>query len=245
MSRKCYSKEAKEYLYAHHSEYSFEGMTERINTLFGYEKTVSNIKRYMQHLRLAPKSKNKVSKYTEEMDQFIFDNCKGISVAKLAELFNERFGTEVTKQGMKARMGRIGAKNELLLHKETHPAINHPNAIATRFKKGQECITASPIGTERLSADGYYQIKVSKDKWILKQRLIYQEAYGDLKDDEEVIFLDGDKSNFELSNLMKISKSESIRLNYLGLRSNDKELTKAGVGIVRLDQKIRRLQKGN
>ena len=244
MPRIAYTDEMLDFIREQAKHHKFKVVLRMLNEKYGTNLSYYSILGVCQRHDIKCTVKGK-SNYTKEMDKFILDNCKGISVAKLTEMFNEHFETDLTKGAMKSRMGRIGARNELLLHKETHPAINHPNAVATRFKKGQASLVASPIGTERLNADGYYQVKVSNDKWVLKQRFIYQQAYGDLKDNEEIIFLDGDRSNFELSNLMKISKSESVRLNCLGLRTTDKDLTKAGVGMVRLDQTIRKKQKGS
>ena len=221
-------------MYKHHSEYSFEEMTERINTLFGYDKTVSNVKRYMQHLRLPPKSKKKVSKYTEEMDNFIRNNAKGISTIRLAELFNKEFGTDVTRSAIKSRMRRLGVHNELLLSKDTHPAINSSNAISTRFKKGEANCKAKPIGSERVNKKGYVEVKIARDKWEKKHRVIYEEAFGKFGDNEGVIFLDGNKQNLELSNLKKVSIRELLVANKYNLLFDNQELTTTGVNIAKL-----------
>lgn len=183
--------------------------------------------------------------YTEEMDKFLLENCKGKTIYELADMLNSTFGTSLTSGSIKSRKAKIGARSELLLHKETHPALKSEKSQATRFKKGNIPPLYKPIGSERVKKDGYVQIKVSKDKWEMKNRFVYEEHYGKLNDNEDVIFLDGDKTNFDISNLMKVTHNESFKLNINGLRTNDKELTKVGVGIVKLDNAIKNKTKTN
>lgn len=63
-------------------------------------------------------------------------------------------------------------------------------------------------GTARLRKDGYYYISTKKYNGRLLHRLIYEKHYGPIPDGFCVHHVDGDKSNFELSNLVLLSKSE-------------------------------------
>lgn len=64
-----------------------------------------------------------------------------------------------------------------------------------------------PVGTERIHTDNMVRIKVSKNKWTYKQRYIYEQYYGvKLNEDEFVVFKDGDKTNFDISNLKCVSR---------------------------------------
>ena len=234
MSKKQYSEEAKKFLYENHDKYTFEEMTEQINTRFGYDKTTSNVKRYMQYLRLKPKPTPYKRKYTEEMDNFIRNNAKGISTFKLMEMFNEQFDINITRPALKRRMVRLGVRNELLLHKDTHPCLTSLKSKETRFKKGDVCKTAKPIGSERVNAEGYIEVKVSKTKWEKKHRVLYEQAYGKLGRGEGVLFLDGNKQNLELSNLMKVTPKEVLMCNKYNLLFENKELTETGVNIAKL-----------
>ncbi|MBJ6945602.1 HNH endonuclease signature motif containing protein, partial [Vibrio cholerae] len=69
-------------------------------------------------------------------------------------------------------------------------------------------------GSERVNVDGYVEIKVAEPKtWKLKQRVIYENEIGPIPDGYKVRFLDGDKTNFEPSNLVLVSSSENAFLN--------------------------------
>ena len=92
-----------------------------------------------------------------------------------------------------------------------------------------------PIGTERVKPDGYVQVKITKDKWEYKQRLIYSKYHNvKLKSDDYVIFLDHNKNNFDINNLKRISRKESAITCRIGGFSNDPNITKLGINIAKL-----------
>ena len=111
----------------------------------------------------------------------------------------------------------------------------------TMFKKGQKPVNTAAIGDEsKKSEDDYVYVKVadedvpSRFNWKEKHRLIYEENYGPIPEGYVVIFLDGNKRNFDPDNLMAISKADNARANQNGLRFDDPDLTKSGVGIAKV-----------
>ena len=234
MSKRNYTEEVNQFIINNHDKYTFEEMAEQINTRFGYNKTPRNIETHMRQLRLKPKITPNPLNYTKEMDDFIIKNCKGIRKSELVELFNKEFGTDRSIWSIKKRMTRIGARNELLLHKDTHPAINNPNSIKTRFKKGDKCRFAKPVGSERVKVDGYIEVKINQDTWEKKHRVVYENAFGSLKQGEIILFLDGNKNNLDISNLAKVTNRELLKANMNNLLFDNKELTKTGLNIAKL-----------
>lgn len=86
------------------------------------------------------------------------------------------------------------------------------------------------IGTERIKPDGMIQVKVSKNKWVYKQRMIYENYYNvKLTSDDYIIFLDQDRTNFDITNLKRISRRESSILANQKMFSKDKNLTELGI----------------
>lgn len=91
----------------------------------------------------------------------------------------------------------------------------------TRFQKGQDPHNTVPIGYERITQDGYVEVKVrhlkygdSKNKnFELKQRLIYEKNFRPIPEGMIVEFLDGDKLNFEPSNLVLRTRQENMLRN--------------------------------
>jgi Mor family transcriptional regulator len=95
---------------------------------------------------------------------------------------------------------------------------------ATRFPKGHKPHNWKPEGSIRTNADGYQEIKVGK-KYLLLHRHLYTTHIGEVNTDEVIRFKDGNKTNFDLSNLEKISREEhAIRNSIHNLPDEIKEV---------------------
>lgn len=110
----------------------------------------------------------------------------------------------------------------------------------TWFKKGEMPPKYRPIGSTRTTPEGYVYIKVADpDVWKLYHRLLWEEAHGEkLTDDDCIIFADRDTSNFDIDNLVRVSKVNMAYLNKKKLIFEDKDLTKAGVAVSKLHEKM-------
>lgn len=92
-----------------------------------------------------------------------------------------------------------------------------------------------PIGTEYVKDDGMTLIKVSSNKWMYKQRYIYEQYYNvKLTSNDYIIFLDQNRNNFDINNLKRITRRESAVLSNQKLFFNNKELTNAGIDVAKL-----------
>lgn len=92
-----------------------------------------------------------------------------------------------------------------------------------------------PIGTERVKPDGMVQVKVAKNKWEYKQRFIYSKHYNvKLTSDDYIIFLDQDRTNFDINNLKRINRRESSIVANQKMFSKNPEITKTGIQVAKL-----------
>lgn len=185
-------------------------------------------------------------KYTDEMKQFILDNYKGRYNQELADLFNQKFNTNITSRMIKSykannklnsgltgkfRKGQTPHNKGKKMPKEVYEKVKH-----TMFAKGNVPPNHRPVGSERISKDGYIEVKVAEpNKWRLKQRVVYEEAKGEIPEGCPIIFLDGNKRNFDIDNLRCITRSELLYLNCNGL-NNSNEITETGILMARLDR---------
>lgn len=185
-------------------------------------------------------------KYTDEMKQFILDNYKGRYNQELADLFNQKFNTNITSRTIKSykannklnsgltgkfRKGQTPHNKVKKMPKEVYEKVKH-----TMFAKGNVPPNHRPVGSERISKDGYIEVKVAEpNKWRLKQRVVYEEAKGKIPEGCPIIFLDGNKRNFDIDNLRCITRSELLYLNCNGL-NNSNEITETGILMARLDR---------
>lgn len=126
--------------------------------------------------------------------------------------------------------GNGGNKDGKKMPKEVYEKVKH-----TMFAKGNVPPNHRPVGSERISKDGYIEVKVAEpNKWRLKQRVVYEEAKGKIPEGCTIIFLDGNKRNFDIDNLRCITRSELLYLNCNGL-NNSNEITETGILMARLD----------
>ena len=87
-------------------------------------------------------------------------------------------------------------------------------ARKTSFTKGNLPYNTRAMYSERLSKEGYIEIKVEINKWISKHRYIWEQHYKrEVPKGKVVIFLDGNNRNFEIENLKLISRGALLILN--------------------------------
>lgn len=197
-------------------------------------------------------------KYTQEMQAFIFKNYKGISTMRLVEMFNQEFNTEVTvsmlrtyKSNHKLRSGVTCCftKGHVPCNKGTKGLFNK-GGNKTSFKAGQLPPNTDPIGTEKVLKDGYIWVKIDNQpkvkknvNWKQKQKIVWEEANGPVPDGYVVMFADGNNRNFDIDNLVLVTKAEMLYLNRNGLIYNNSDVTKSSVLIARLANKANRLRR--
>lgn len=94
---------------------------------------------------------------------------------------------------------------------------------------------------------GYVMVKVAQGKnqknWQYKHILLWEKHNGPVPLGHVLLFADGNKRNVCLENLMLITKKQMVRLNQLGLIKNDAELTRTGIVIADLTNKIGELRR--
>lgn len=111
------------------------------------------------------------------------------------------------------------------------------------FKKGNITHNTAPLNTEYETDDGYIKIKIAMpNKWQYKHRIIWEKQNGPIPAGHMVIFLDGNKKNFDIKNLKLISQKECATLNKMHLRTEDPQLTETALAMVQLMHKVKQKQ---
>jgi hypothetical protein len=100
--------------------------------------------------------------------------------------------------------------------------ICYPGCVPTQFKPGNRSGRAAerhqPVGTTRISKDGYIQIKINDDMPLHKRwrglHIVQWEAInGPLPASHALVFRDGNKQNTALENLELITRAELMTRN--------------------------------
>jgi hypothetical protein len=118
----------------------------------------------------------------------------------------------------------------------------------TQFKPGHRGNKWVPLGTERIGKDGCIEVKVrdekSKKNWKSKHAIIWEKHNNQsVPEGHVIIFGDSDNRNFDPNNLILVSRKQLIRMNQNGLIKDDTELTKSGVIIADIYNKVGQLRK--
>lgn len=97
--------------------------------------------------------------------------------------------------------------------KKMSPEV-YEKAKETFFKKGHVPANVKYDGHERIDTkDGYVHIRVSKGKYVLKHRLVWENAHGKIPEGMVIAFKNGDKTDIILDNLECISMGENMLRN--------------------------------
>ena len=197
-------------------------------------------------------SENRVKhRWTKEEKEYLSEITPGRHYKEILEMMNDKFEYQFTFRQVKSAIIRFNLKTGFngRFEKGHVPAnkgtkgIMKPNK--TSFKKGHVHWNKKPIGSERVSVDGYTEIKVADpDKWRLKHRVMYEKYHNVVLNPKQlVIFADGDKSNMSKENLLLVDNNQLLILNQNGLINENRELTKTGLNIANIIIKLNELKR--
>lgn len=184
------------------------------------------------------------NKYTLEQIEFIKNNVNN-RVKDLTLLFNEKFNSNLKeyqiasikskynlKSGIKTPVNK-GKKQEEYMTKEQIEKCKK-----TQFKKGHS-LNEKPIGTEKIK-NGFVYIKIAPKTWKPKHFWVWEQTHEKIKENQCLMFLDGNKLNCSLENLKLISKKEMLILNLNKMYYSNKESNESALLIVKIMDKIKK-----
>lgn len=193
------------------------------------------------------------SRWTEKQAEYLKKIAPNRSNEEVTDMMNSKFGTKRTigaiknyKVRLEIRSGlRPGFEKGMIPWNKGSKGLMKANK--TSFREGDKPHNWRPVGDERVDDNGYVLVKISderfggKDNWRMKHRLVWEKENGPIPEGHSVIFGDGDKRNFDIDNLICITKGQLVGLNRGGLIKEDAELTRVGVNIVNMEQRISEL----
>lgn len=246
-----YPQEVKDFITENVKGTRVKDLVELTNKAMGTEFTVSKMRSFMTNHGL----KNGLSpgidkgsptnRYPQKVRDFIKANLKGNGPKAMQELVNKELRTSYTHSQIKGYYSRnkLNSGETGYFDKGQEPwnkgKTGYMGANRTSFKKGHRPHNYKPVGSERVNSEGYVDIKIADpNKWKPKHHIIWEEVNGPIPEGLVVLFGDGDKQNFNLDNLILVSRAQLAMLNKHKLIHNDADLTKTGVIIADLQLKI-------
>lgn len=247
MSRRVYTYEHFVFLRCNYKKMHSRDLTELFNKYFGMNQTEPAIRTIMLKNgiycgrsgsdRLTPPKTPLFSKIEKAFVKREFKNHK---IPALAKLFNKHFGTARNA----GQIRNLIAREKFTCGRDgSYKKKNKPWNAGTKgqgltgankrsFKKGSIPPNRKPLGTERVSPDGFIEIKVAETnpntgfptRYKHKHRHIWEQVNGPIPEDGVIAFKDSDKSNCDPANLMLVTRAELLALNQNGYRTQPVEL---------------------
>lgn len=151
---------------------------------------------------------------------WIETNQAGISRKELSLKFNAKFSRSVAQQNITGLCKRNKWANGRDTRRKkgcvswNKGVTGYMGANKTSFKKGDMPHNHKPIGHERVTKDGYIMVKVAEPKTFrLKQLVVWEAHHGKLGKGRNLRFLDNDRTNCDIDNLMSIPRSVNAIVN--------------------------------
>lgn len=177
------------------------------------ERKITNARQKLRLLR-----KNTPHKYTKAEYKFLEEHRKNMDINQLTSAFNKKFNTSLSgKQLTKVCRGHKWYCN-LSLSK-----LNSKDLVLGRtVKQGRGRIF------ELILKDG-------KRVFVDKKRLIYEQSNGcKLKQNHLIVFLDGNKNNYEPENLYCVDRKINLMMSCNNWYTNKKEHTLTAIKLCEL-----------
>lgn len=166
---------------------------------------------------------NRIRIWTPEEDALLRELAPGRTIYEISEELRKHgiYRTPAQVRNRKKHQGITSGQVSRTTEKST----------ATQFKSGNLPHNTKPIGYERLSRDGYIEVKVKmrpsnpkcNDNFVLKQRLVWEAANGPVPEGCIVVFKDGNKQNVSLENLACITRGQNAVMNQAHIRCDNPE----------------------
>lgn len=233
---------------------------------YGINLTEASIKSAKNRYKIRSGTKCGVKKgrpriYPEGMEEYIKSIAKGRTTKEIAEMTRNHFKISFSesqcrayKKNHKIQSG-VDAK-----FKKGHTPQNkgkpmsksqYEKCKATMFRKGNTPKNHLEVGEFTHTTDGYLIQKV-KEKGIQQERFafvhrkVWEEHNGPIPEGKQITFLDGNKDNCDISNLIMINNETNLEMNRKKLRFEEPEATRAGVMIAQINimTKKRRRERG-
>jgi hypothetical protein len=251
-----YSPEQLDFIRAAYATMPISDLAPAFNARFGTDATAKKLRSTIKNHKITcgrkPKERIKPCRlYTKEQAAFLTENYTGRSVADLTAVFNDRFHLDRTQQQIKTFVhnrgitsGRTGrfekGQTPWNLRKKGYMGAN-----VTSFKKGNIPHTKKRLWSERINRDGFIEISIpARNPWTgaptryrHKHVWLWETEHGPVPKGHAVAFIDSDKLNCVLENLMLVTRPELLSMNLHGYREASPELKPTILALARMEAK--------
>lgn len=231
-----YTEEELAWLRENYPTIGLRGIAGAFSERFGFERTAGALatKSHQMGLHVVNNSSNGTRKtdcerkvfWSREPEMLAWMKANDTGrISNTVEKFEAEFGFKLTREQVSAARSRLGTGSK--------------RGLCNRKWD-------RPIGYERDSGKGYVYVKVAdkptvpgtRDNWRMKHVIAYEEAYGEVPEGCQVMFVDGDHLNYDPDNLMAVEKSLIGIVNQTGAKWETRDELEAIVAAARLKNRV-------
>lgn len=162
------------------------------------------------------------NKYSDEFELAMEKYASSKTFDELLEISRTKFKYNINRNQLRKYLSR-----RKIRYKDFRPAVHKQT-------------TALPSGTEYVKDDGMVLVKLGNGYWEYKQRYLYEQYHGvKLTNKDYIIFLDGDRTNFNIDNLKRVSNRVAGQFANIKLEAKSKEIIEAALISAELDVLIK------
>lgn len=170
--------------------------------------------------------------FNQEQEKFIRANSNGRGNKELSDLLNKEFGLSISPKQLANWRGNHNVRSCTSIY-----GWKKGKKAGVDFKPQKEFRNSLPLGSEG-ETKGVITVKIAPGKWIPKHRFLWEKEHGSVPGGHVVIFADGNKRNFDMENLVLVSKKHLAILNKKRLLIGDKEIREMALNYAKLVEKI-------
>lgn len=160
--------------------------------------------------------------YTNEQDEWLKEHYPVLGAEETSKQFNEIYGLNRSAHAIKEHCHSLGA----FLNSD---ALSRYRERTTNILIDCNHNKAHDVGFVGRPSNGYLQIK-TQDGWQNYARFVWEQEKGKVPTGCQMLFLDGDKTNFSISNLACVpTKYMGVLNKKLNIQSDNPELKKVAI----------------
>lgn len=259
-NRRRYTEKQLDFLRAGYARMPIRDLTPKFNARFGLAKTAAMIRSTFKNHgitcgrgpgeRMFPWMSRL---FTPVQTKFLKRHYAGRSREALKQLFNARFKSDITVRQVESFVKNHGLQNGMtgFFKKGQKPWNAGTKGLMKRnsgtFKKGNIPGNTRPLWSERIdNKDGFILIKVpernpytgASTRYKHKHVWLWEQKHGQVPEGSVVMFRDGNKRHCTIGNLILVTRSELLHLNWKGYKHYPAELKPSVMALAKLDAKM-------